>query len=73
MASVKVTDLRRNLLAYLARARCGERLEITAHGKVLALIVAPVAEARAALRGTVLQYNEPLMPAFDPREWEMNR
>lgn len=79
MASVKVSDLRQNLPAYLARVRRGERLQVTARGKVIAEIVAPVATAseaeaaRARLRGSVLRYDDPLEPVIDPSEWEMNR
>jgi prevent-host-death family protein len=79
MATVKVTDLRQNLPAYLARVKRGERIEVTARGKVIAEIVAPArpgteAEvARARLRGSVLRYDEPFAPAFDPAEWEVNR
>jgi len=79
MASVKVTDLRQNLPAYLARVRRGERLQVTARGKVIAEIVAPAvpeAEAqavRARLRGSVVRYDDPLAPAIDPAEWEINR
>lgn len=79
MANVKVTDLRQNLPAYLARVRRGERLRITSRGKVVAEIVAPAASAaeeaaaRARLRGSVLRYDDPLEPVFDPAEWDMNR
>lgn len=79
MAEVKVTELRQNLPAYLARVRRGERLQITWRGKVIAEIVAPQAsasESQAAwqrLRGSVARYDKPLEPVFDPAEWEMNR
>ncbi|HEX6267166.1 MAG TPA: hypothetical protein VFZ81_09755 [Burkholderiales bacterium] len=79
VADVKVTDLRQNLPAYLARVKRGERLQITARGKVIAEIVAPAAStseadaARARLRGSVLRYDRPLDPVFDPAEWDMNR
>ncbi|HEX6317806.1 MAG TPA: type II toxin-antitoxin system prevent-host-death family antitoxin [Burkholderiales bacterium] len=79
MADVKVTDLRQNLPAYLARVKRGERLRVTARGKVIAEIVAPSASAseaeaaRARLRGSVVRYDRPLDPVFDPSEWEMER
>jgi prevent-host-death family protein len=79
MAEVKVTDLRQNLPAYLARVQRGERLQVTARGKVIAEIVAPASQAsaadaaRARLRGSVERYDRPTEPLFDPAEWEMNR
>lgn len=79
MADVKVTDLRQNLPAYLARVQRGERLRVTARGRVIAEIVAPVAtqsEAEAArerLRGSVVRFDRPLEPVFEPAEWEMDR
>ncbi|HWD22600.1 MAG TPA: type II toxin-antitoxin system prevent-host-death family antitoxin [Burkholderiales bacterium] len=79
MASVKVSELRQKLPAYLARVRRGERLQVTARGKVIAEIVAPTAPAseadaaRARLRGSVLRFDKPLDPVFDPAEWDMNR
>jgi antitoxin (DNA-binding transcriptional repressor) of toxin-antitoxin stability system len=79
MAEVKVTDLRQNLPAYLARVKRGERLQVTARGRVIAEIVAPSAPAaaadaaRARLRGSVVRYDRPTEPVFDPAEWEMNR
>lgn len=79
MAEVKVTDLRQNLPAYLARVKRGERLQVTARGKVIAEIVAPATPAsqaqaaRARLRGSVVRFERPLDPVFDPGEWEMNR
>jgi antitoxin (DNA-binding transcriptional repressor) of toxin-antitoxin stability system len=57
----------------------GERLRVTARGKVIAEIVAPSASAseaeaaRARLRGSVVRYDRPLDPVFDPSEWEMER
>ena len=53
MPKVKVTELRQNLPAYLARVRRGEEVEVTVHGKVIARIVPEVdraAEARKWLR-----------------------
>jgi antitoxin (DNA-binding transcriptional repressor) of toxin-antitoxin stability system len=79
MASVKVTDLRQSLRAFLAQVKRGERLEITVRGKVIAQIVAPAIPpagtrlARGGLRGSVLRYDDPLAPAIDPGEWEMSR
>lgn len=78
MDDVNVTELRQHLPAYLDRVRRGQRLKVTSRGLVIAEIVPPAADkgeadaARARLRGTVLRYERPLEPAFDPAEWEMN-
>lgn len=59
MAKVKVSELRQNLPEYLARARAGEPVEVTVHGKVIARIVpegdraAAARERLQALRGKV--------------------
>jgi prevent-host-death family protein len=79
MKNVKVTELRQNLPAYLAKVKRGERLRITSRGKVIAQITPPVASkaeveaARRRLRGSVLRYDRPLDPVIDPGEWEVNR
>ncbi|MDA0984055.1 MAG: type II toxin-antitoxin system prevent-host-death family antitoxin [Proteobacteria bacterium] len=49
MSKVKVTELRQNLPAYLARVRCGEEIEVMVHGKVVARLV-PEADRREAAR-----------------------
>ena len=49
MAKVKVTELRQNLPAYLARVRAGEALEVTVRGRVIARIV-PEEDRQAAAR-----------------------
>jgi len=79
MKDVKVTELRQNLPAYLARVRKGERLRVTSRGKVIAEIAPPAAAdsdvqaARARLRGSVLRFDRPTEPVFDPDEWDVNR
>jgi prevent-host-death family protein len=79
MKDVKVTELRQDLPAYLARVRRGERIRVTSRGRVVAEIVPPtpspdaVAAARARLRGSVRRYDRPLEPVIDPGEWNMNR
>lgn len=79
MKSVKVTELRQNLPAYLARVQKGERVRVTSRGKIIAEITPPsgtAEEAKAArlrLRGTVLRYEQPLDPVIDPQEWDVNR
>jgi prevent-host-death family protein len=79
MKSVKVSELRQDLPTYLAKVRAGERLRVTSRGKPIAEIVPPGAgkgeasAARARLQGSVLRYDKPLEPVFDPGEWEANR
>lgn len=79
MKDVKVTELRQNLPAYLAKVGKGERVRVTSRGKVIAEIVPPAPSksrsdaALARLRGSVLRFDRPLDPAFDPDEWDMNR
>jgi prevent-host-death family protein len=76
---VNVSELRRNLPAYLDKVRRGQRIKVTSRGKVIAEIVPPTADkdqadaARARLRGSVIRYDRPLAPVFDSAEWEMNR
>jgi prevent-host-death family protein len=76
---INVTELRQNLPAYLARVRKGERLRVTSRGKVIAELTPPAAsrseseEARKRLRGSVLRFDRPTDPVFDPEEWEVNR
>lgn len=79
MDDVNVTELRQNLPAYLDKARRGQRIKVTSRGRVIAEIVPPAAgrddpqAARARLRGSVLKFDQPLEPVFDPAEWEMER
>ncbi len=79
MKEVKVTVLRQKLPEYLARVRRGERLRVTSRGRVIAELTPPsatkeeVEAARRRLRGSVVRYERPLDPAFDPDEWDVNR
>jgi antitoxin (DNA-binding transcriptional repressor) of toxin-antitoxin stability system len=81
MEDVKVTELRQNLPEYLAKVSRGERVRVTSRGKVIAEIAPPsapgereeVARARKLLKSSVLRYDDPLEPAFDPKEWDANR
>jgi len=81
MEDVKVTELRQNLPEYLAKVQRGERVRVTSRGKVIAEIAPPsapsdraeVARARKRLKNSVLRYDNPLEPAFDPQEWDVNR
>jgi prevent-host-death family protein len=79
MAEVKVTELRQNLPAYLARVRRGERITVTSRGRAVAELAPPspapeaAAAARARLRGSVRRYERPLDPVIDPGEWDVNR
>ena len=49
MSKVKVTELRQNLPAYLARVKRGDELEVMVHGRVVARIV-PEQDRREAAR-----------------------
>ncbi len=79
MKDVKVTELRQNLPAYLAKVRNGERVRVTSRGKVVAELVPPAAarsESEAAwarLRGSVLRFDRPTDPVIDPLEWDVNK
>lgn len=79
MKDVKVTELRQNLPAYLARVRRGERIRVTSRGKVVAELTPPaappdhVAAARARLRGSVRRFDRPLEPVIEPGDWDLNR
>lgn len=43
LAQVGVRELRQNLSVYLRRIKQGERLEVTEHGRLVALLVPPPA------------------------------
>ena len=79
MSEVNVTELRQHLPAYLKRVRKGERIRVTARGRVIAEIGPPTATAdgieaaRAHLRGSLVLYEAPFDPAVPPEEWEVNR
>jgi prevent-host-death family protein len=79
MTTTSVSQLRQNLQTYLALAASGQRVRVTAHGRPVADITPPVSEpdaaeaARKRLRGSVVEFSEPLRPATDPAEWNMNR
>lgn len=79
MKHVKVTELRQDLPAYLARVRRGERIRVTSRGRVIAEISPPApsadeaATARERLRGSVRRYEQPLAPVIDAVDWDMNR
>lgn len=79
MTDVNVTGLRRNLPAYLERARRGERIRVTSRGAVIAEITGPKAAEEEAelirrrLRRTVLRYDLPAEPAHALDEWMVNQ
>jgi prevent-host-death family protein len=79
MKEVSVSELRRNLQAFLTRVSRGDRLRVTSRGRAVAEIGPPVAdvdraaEARARLRDSVARYDDPTAPTFTSEEWEMNR
>ena len=79
MKDVTVTEFRQNLQAFLTKVSGGQRLRVTAHGRVIAEVSPPsvdadsAAKARARLRNSVAKFTNPLAPAMDPEEWDMNR
>lgn len=50
MASTGVRELKNNLSRYIRRIEAGERIAVTAHGRVVAELVPP--ETRAGSRGS---------------------
>jgi len=79
MKEVSVTELRQNLQAFLAQASGGQRVRVTAHGRVIAELAPPrpnqnkADRARKRLRGSVLKFKQPLLPVLTMEDWEMNR
>ena len=77
MAITSVSELRRNLQAFLAQVAAGERIRVTAHGRTIAEIGPPSPEpdaadaARQRLSGSVLAFDRPLEPAYSTEEWQM--
>jgi prevent-host-death family protein len=79
MTNVNVTDLRRNLPAYLEKVRRGQRIRVTVRGTAVAELIPPVPTrseadaARALLKGSVRRYERPFDPAIDVADWDANR
>jgi prevent-host-death family protein len=79
MTTTSVSQLRQNLQTYLALAAAGQRIRVTAHGRPVADITPPASEpdaanaARKRLRGSVVEFSDPIRPAMDPAEWNVNR
>jgi antitoxin (DNA-binding transcriptional repressor) of toxin-antitoxin stability system len=78
---VAVSDFKARCTALL-RDLAGRprRIEVTNHGRVIAVVTAPSAEARpdpaawlGSLRGTVLRQEEPSVPAVEGSEWDVIR
>ena len=76
---VNVTELRQNLPTYLAKVRKGEAAagDLAGQGHRRADAAAASKsesdEARERLRGSVLRFDRPTDPVFDPEEWDVNR
>jgi prevent-host-death family protein len=76
---VNITELRKNLPAYLKRVRAGERIRVTSRGQVVAELAPPTAIteeaalARKRLQGSLLRYDRPLEPAVTDEEWTVNQ
>ena len=79
MKDVRVSQLRQDLPAYLARVSRGERVRVTSRGRPIAEIVPPgaagaeIEAARVRLRGSVRRFERPLEPILEAHEWHMNR
>lgn len=75
MTDVNVTELRRQLPAYLARAASGERVRVTQRGRVVAELgpptrsAQPARQARARLAGSVQRFDAPFEPVLEPSRW----
>lgn len=75
MTDVNVTELRRQLPAYLARAAGGERVRVTRRGAVVAELGPPTRQAKQAdrarsrLAGSVLRFDDPFEPVLEPSRW----
>ena len=48
METVKISELRANLLNYLNKANQGNEIVVTSHGEILATIVAPIGKNQQA-------------------------
>jgi prevent-host-death family protein len=79
MAKVKVTELRQNLPAYLARVQAGEALEVTVRGRVIARIVpeenhqAAARKRLKALRGKARITGDIMAPSGETWDAELGR
>ncbi|MEO6081380.1 MAG: type II toxin-antitoxin system prevent-host-death family antitoxin [Steroidobacteraceae bacterium] len=79
MTTTSVSLLRQKLQTYLALAAAGQRIRVTAHGRPVADIIPPASEpdaaetARKRLRGSVVEFSDPISPAMDPDDWNMSR
>lgn len=79
MEQTNVTQFRERLQHYLALARNGERVVVTSHGRAVATLGPPLSNehssqaARQRLRASVLRFAEPLAPAVEAGDWEINR
>jgi prevent-host-death family protein len=76
MREVKVTDLRRNLPAYLAAVQGGEELRVVSRGKIIARIVpeqndVDAAQARLRALRDKVQVGDVLTPI--DVEWDAQR
>jgi antitoxin (DNA-binding transcriptional repressor) of toxin-antitoxin stability system len=75
MASAGIRELKDNLSRYIRRIEAGERIAVTAHGRVVAELVPPGAKARAGRRTgfdelVMAGVIRPAMEAGDPlAEW----
>jgi len=76
MSKVNITELRRNLPAYLSRVRKSEEIRVAVHGKVIARIVPEQDAAQAARKRLIAlrkhaRVGDVLTPSGD--SWDAER
>jgi len=78
---VSVSEFKAHCTAILRQLEAQpERIEVTNRGRVIAVVLPPPAEGSVhpaewlgSLRGSVLHYEAPLLPAVDPATWDALR
>lgn len=79
MTTVNITELRRQLSAYVERAANGELLRVTRSGRVVAELGPPTrgaqqaGQVRARLAGSVQHFVDPFAPVLEPSRWDDRR
>ena len=76
---VGIAEFKANCTRLIAEMeRDGQPITVTRHGKAVGVLSpaapeAPPASLYGCMKGTVLWYDDPFEPAFDPSEWDVNR
>ncbi len=75
MQTINISDFRANLLKYLEKANCGEQINVTTNGKLIATITPPANQKQLAkqqldLLATNAQINDVITPT--DAEWGAN-